>query len=782
MSNLNTDGGNQGQGANIAAVVSIGTLAFTVISPLSLVTAIVFWGLYQFGRIRPKVLAAFTGLYALIVGIMTLIGIPVIAWYAQSLNGLFLAATKELEFTSQFVLQVLGRQLPLSILIGALLGTILVAVRHKVHPKWDEDELAETPWRRIKRKRNTKLLRNGKYQSKVGSVFGINDETGDIAIQSDKEAAAHTFVVGASGTGKTQGMATLGQGYIARGHGMIIIDNKGGADIPKIFYDYAQEAGVGFYHWVICKDKASYTGPDPDGPASWDALARGDASRRRDMVLSLREWSEAHYENIVSSYLQTAFNVILATPEYASHEDTLTQIMNICNIDSLRLRADKLPKGMEYEPLRREVRSFTQGKVDPAMKSAVAGMGSIIQNLSSGSAGNWLHAPQDENGKEIVLSDIARRGDIVVFSLDTSNYEKTAPIIANLIVQDLKTVTSELRVNPQKHPTHIFIDEFSAMNSVGIQGLINKARDAKMPILLSTQALGDLRLKNPAFMDQLIGTINAFIIHRANALSDAETLAGIAGRAKTLKQSHRVVDGGDMDSSTSGTIQEVVDYAVSPEAIMELKLGEMFYIAKSPVQRREKIIIIPDEKHLTGAQRYKKNTPEPKEQEQWDDSNTEVEVEIEPTPVTRKKPLKPVSSVIEEEVQEEEYFAPTFEIKPSKTDFMNNGRRPLEVTQKPATQPLPSTSKLPPRKPLPNMTPPPSRPGGLPSRPAGSTGSLPLPPVRNKPTKADELPSTPEVRKTLPIPPGGVKRPTPPPVRKPSVAPTKQGKTGDGWF
>lgn len=758
MSNENTEGG---QGGNIATAVAIIVLAFTVISPLSLVTAIVFWSMYHFGRVRPKVLAAYSGIYAALL-LVTGFGIRAVAWYAQSLNGLLLAAKQEVEVNAAFVLKVLGFQLPLSILIGAILGSILVAFRHKVHPKWELSELATTPWQKFKRKRNIKLLKQGKYHAKDGSAFGIKDQTGTVAIQTDAESSAHTFVVGASGTGKTQGMATLGHGFITRGHGLIFIDNKGAGDIPQIFYDYAQETGKNFYHWVITPDKASYTGPDPDGPSYWDALARGDASRRRDMVLSLREWSEAHYENIVSSYLQTAFNVMLATPDYGSHEDTLTQIMSICNIESLKLRADKLPKGLAYEALRKEVRSFTQGKIDPAMRSSVASMGSIIQNLRSGSAGNWLRAPQDENGKEIVLADIARRGDIVVFSLDTSNYEKTAPVIANLIIQDLKTVTSELRNDPQEHPTHVFIDEFSAMNSVGIQGLVNKARDARMPILLSTQALGDLRLKNPAFMDQLIGTINAFIIHRANALSDAETLSGIAGRAKNLQTVYHVDNAHDMASASSGTMKEVVDYAVSPEEIMELKLGEMFYIAKSPVQRREKIIIIPDESHLTGAQRYKKTSAVAPE-ETWEEG------------------VAPESSETEEEETNEEetptldedYFTPQFEIKPSKTDFMKRNRTPVRenpVAQTPVTRPAAPT-----RKPLPSMTP--SSRAKLPSRPQRTV--LPIESTETTPSPTDSIKNTTPTRRPLPPAP---KKPVSNPPRKPSTPPAKQGKTGDGWF
>ena len=171
---------------------------------------------------------------------------------------------------------------------------------------------------------------------------------------------------------------------------------------------------------------------------------------------------------------------------------------------------------------------------------------------------------------------------------EIANYGMQAALIANLIIQDLKTVSSELRVQPAAQPFQVIIDEFSAVGSEHIIGLVNKSRDANMPVTLTTQALADLRQHSPTLQDQLLGIVNSFIIHRANKFDDAEELAGLSGKIIRKRFNEAVTYKTGFLSRGSavgtGTIEDVEESTILPQDIQSLGTGEFYYINKNPMR------------------------------------------------------------------------------------------------------------------------------------------------------------------------------------------------------
>ena len=577
-------------------------IALVIVSPLAVITAALGYLSFTRWRIKPGVVAQ--AALALTV-IFTLTGLT---WYSASgYLGSFLGFIDSVRtdgFSALALAKSLAIQAPLSLIVGSWAGSAYSAWRWYRRSVWEVSNFRLTPRQWFRKRANISDIREDKKSPRSGATLGISPQ-GDRVIQSEKEAAAHSFFIGASGSGKTTTALVEARDYIKQGHGYVFLDLKGAGDVPAALAEYASRYGRRFQHFLFHDPRKEYTGPAQDGPAFYDPLARGDASRRKDMVISGRQWSDDYYKILSSAYLQTAFEVMIGSPRPGI--DAFTDIISLLDPSNLAMRAQALPDDPYYDEVREEVHKVTSRRLERTEQSALDGMQRELQTIRSSTAGRWLRLDADKE-KNIDIYRAAGRGDVIVFSLDALTYPETAKLVANLIISDLKTVTGDLLAAPTRNPLHVFIDEFSALDSEGITGLINKSRSAGMPISLATQALGDLKRIDPAFLEQLLGIINCFVIHRANTLDDAETLSGIIGKDKKwevrLGIEHTSGTFGSIGKGAAtgtGMIDKVEDFIVSPKVIQDLRAGQVIYVAKSPESRVVEVQVIPEKDDLTSS-------------------------------------------------------------------------------------------------------------------------------------------------------------------------------------
>lgn len=584
-------------------LIALAALIFAVLSPVLTLVVLACRFAFTKGRIHFSVFGIFGGIISLIMLITNSLS-RVVSLYGSSFQH-FLTKISENDgvtfgaIVGSYVTAAI-RQAPFAIPLGFLIGFVLCWYMWIRRPVWKTTQFRLTPWQWYRRKQNIKAIQEDRKSPNHGATIGVN-QAGDKVLQKDEESAMHTFIPGASGSGKTTTMMLQARDHVRRGHPLIFIDLKGGSDVPSILHEYAERYGRKFYHWQILDRNEPYSGPSETGPSYYDPLSRGDASRRKDIVIAGRKWTEDYYKGIASSYLQTAFNVAIASPPEVEG-DSITDLISLLNPKNLQTRANKMPTGGYYDEIREYVREW-QGNLDTGSRSAISSILRDLQNLKGSSAGQWLRRPaENSKGEMINLQEIAYSDSIVVFSLDSLNYEHLAPLVANFIIQDLKTVTSSLLREKSDTPLHVYIDEFSAIDSANIINLVNKAREAGVHVTLATQALGDLKKIDPTFVDQFIGNINCFIIHRANVDDDLEVYAGLTGR--TLKwraiygvehTSAGLLGGVGKGAATGhGSVREVDDYNVSAQEIQDLTRGQAYYVAMSPKRRIELVNVIPE--------------------------------------------------------------------------------------------------------------------------------------------------------------------------------------------
>lgn len=608
-------------------------IAFFVLSPIGALTSIAGYVAFTVFRYSWKVVGGTTAIYAALFLVFGGLRPGFLRRYfspwTDLLNAVFgpkghpgLGETVAHQWPHWLLAQA-----GLSLLLGGLFATALTAYKWVRRAEWDIDGNRRRPgpyevWRL---KKNVAAIANATIDPKDGHTIGTN-ETGKLIVQTVAEGSAHTLVAGGSGSGKTTTMLSMIRDDIRKGEAVIFVDLKGATDVPEQLAEWSARYGRKFMHWTIQDKRAPYKGP-AEGPAFYDPIGRGDPSRRKDLLIESQKWDVEYYKTVIANYLQTAFTLADRVPD--PNADSFTDLAALLDTKKLSLRAGHL---LRHSPLTVEAQQALYGQpadykwwewighvLDPEIvtllsavdatvngmeeseRSGIRNMSARIQVLTNSVAGDWLK--KDPTGqRDINLRNVAHEGWVVVFTLDSANYAQTARQIGGLIIQDIQTLSSELRHEPARTPTHLYIDEFSAVGSDNVLGLLARARDAKIPVTLSTQALADLKKADDDFLDQCMGIVNCFIVHRANQEHDAEVLAGLTGKHKVMKTQYGIemtsgMPGGMTAGAATGSgfVREEEEYVIPPSKIQSLKTGELVYIANSPNRRFEFVKVTPED-------------------------------------------------------------------------------------------------------------------------------------------------------------------------------------------
>lgn len=594
-------------------------LVFVVVSPMGLAVAALVYGV-GFSRLKfsHQVLAAAAAAYTLpylfVFNGLSSLGRYFSPW--ADLREGFRTQTLS-ETVADSWMGWLLVQAPFSLFLGLVSGAAYAGWRWFRRPEWQTHDRRPSPWQLYLKRKVSAQIAADLDGPAHGSTLGV-DEYGQRVVKTDEQGAPHTLYVGASGSGKTTTMLSEVRDSIRRGHGVVIVDLKGSADIPEQVAAWCDRYGRTFHHWALHDPQKGYRGP-ADRPSYYDPIGRGDPTRKANLVIDSYQWDAAYYRDIAWNYMQTMFRVAERVPPPRS-VNSFTDAVALCDIRRLAERAATLyaasPRRTAAESDGGEVAlaagtqwhenlhlladastaemlsSVASVVVRPeeGERSAIRSLGQRMAILTQSIAGPFLRL-DPEGTHNIDLRAAADEGQVIVFSLDSSVYEALSSQVGSLIIQDIKTVSGELRQDPAPHPLHVYVDEFSVLGSDNISGLLSKARDAAVPVVLSTQALADLERVDPHFVDQVQGVVNCFVVHRTNTERDAIIMAGLTGRHSAVKTRYNIEMASGIPGSIStgaatgqGMIEQIMDFRVTPEKFQDLGRGECVFIAKSPEQ------------------------------------------------------------------------------------------------------------------------------------------------------------------------------------------------------
>lgn len=402
--------------------------------------------------------------------------------------------------------------------------------------------------------------------------LGVDAETNgplDLALPAD--LAAHVFLPGASGSGKTTTVARLADGALANGYGVVIIDAKAGG-LGGTAHKLAARYGVPF-HLV-----------DPDDPSSLGYNpCTGDAASVANKLVGAFTYGPAAeiYKNIAME----AVPVVVRGLQAANEPVTLDTLYSAFGPRGMTNIAHKLP---DDERIRERLLDLEAGD-DRTSSSGRAGLQRRLGALLEGKFGDlfrvhptldWDQALAQPSVTYIALSALASSEDV--------------ELMGRVIAQDLKQVCArrlrQLANGDELAPILAVFDEFAALNEAEqLADLLLQARQALMPTVISTQYLPETTSLRKACLGA-----GLLVVHRVEA-EDAEAIASQFGTRRGSEVTHQV----DYETgfSEKGSIRRVEKFNVHPNELRNFDKGQV--AVKSVSQRRYTIARIYYDQELT---------------------------------------------------------------------------------------------------------------------------------------------------------------------------------------
>jgi hypothetical protein len=375
------------------------------------------------------------------------------------------------------------------------------------------------------------------------------------------ELGLHTFLPGATGSGKTTTLERLADGAMASGSGLVIIDCKGGS-LGTTAKKLAARHGLPFI--VVDPDDPATVGYNP---------CTGSPSDVANKLIGSFAFGEAGeiYKQVGMNVIPLVVKGLIATGVPV----TLVTIAEALDANGLRLLAKKVDdvapdtdssnedqKTVTVRALADQLRDFV-GDGDVAGKNGVSGLKFRLGALIQGSFG-----PLFSVAKELDWDAVFATPTVVYVSLPVTAASEDVELLGRVIIQDLKQACGRrLRQAPDSMaPTLIAIDEFAALKDAKqIIDLLLQARQAKLPLVLSTQLLPqDPDLRSAVLQCGLI------IAHRLQA-ADAEEIAAQFGTRTAWKVTHQI--DWETAETAKGTIRDVDEYVVHPNTLRQLPQG-----------------------------------------------------------------------------------------------------------------------------------------------------------------------------------------------------------------
>ncbi len=381
-----------------------------------------------------------------------------------------------------------------------------------------------------------------------GVLLGIDKATKKPVILTNRQLNVHTLILGTPGTGKTTTIMNIVESAAQNKLGCIFIDAKGSKGaIEKI-----QAIGVKYERPVRVFSLNEGVGE------TWNPLAKGNTSERRDKVIALFNYSLDFFENMAKDYIYTAFTV-------------WDQI-------GIRPNLEQFVSALDVAELNRMIR---QNNLDIDLSSFneehLLGIIKPLQDIGKTLKGKLAPDPDVIGDEPIDLLESIKNGEIVVFSLQIMRYPKFVPVIGRLITLDIKTAAIDLEDHPKM--TYVVMDEFGSFANVEVVNVLNQAREFGVCAFLATQELiGDLGVIEKNMVNSVMGNINTIISMRQNGSESASAVSEWMGTRVKTATTYQFNENG---ATGGGTVTpDTHEYVVHPNTIKNLDMGEAIICTK----------------------------------------------------------------------------------------------------------------------------------------------------------------------------------------------------------
>lgn len=530
------------------------------------IAAFGLWSLFRYGRNRLSVVTAVAG----VVALLALITVGVNAPGA-------LEAFGNLGSIKDYVPSLVGLWIGVSLLIGAPFGFFFVAAearRLRKNPYLTQLEgswrykfkYKRTPVELARRKNNIKKLKNALLVTDDKAPMGLDEKTDEVVSRFDTEARKHTFMTGATGSGKTITMQSLISADIETGKTVVVVDFKRSPKFAAKLAAWSEDNDAEFYHFMN-GDVSEYDIPRSKGQCYYDPLKSGTPTSKADMVLGMREYDSnaAVYKAAMQQLLQVLFGMLkVADKKEARGIDwnhggmfQLASVMSGNGLGELATACSmEVPAGSTKWTYTKPGAGGVAGAQEvtvntPMAKNAIElseamrSKGPLTQardelqgqmrTIIASEYGQWMRTGNSPEDREIDLFELTRQGgNVILFSLNSDSEPEFAQYVGSMIFADLTNISALRRNAGSENQVNIYVDEFQAVPPTAVTSLLEKSRESRMALTIAQQSFDQVvasaKTAGEAYLNSILDTCANFISHAGATEDSATRLSKLLGK------------------------------------------------------------------------------------------------------------------------------------------------------------------------------------------------------------------------------------------------------------
>jgi type IV secretory pathway TraG/TraD family ATPase VirD4 len=351
--------------------------------------------------------------------------------------------------------------------------------------------------------------------------------------------SAHSYIVGAAGSGKTNLISILQENHMKNSIPVIFVDPK--ADMESL---------LTFEH--LCKkyNRTCYIFHENYvNSVVLNPLKEGTVNLIVDRIMNSFKFENEFYK----------------TTSEQSIRDTVTK---------LKATRTEVTFDLIYEFM----------KLNHNNENTIGMVGHLERIVKSDFA-HLLKESPGHNTKSI--KDIRKEKACLYIGLSTQGYGETAKALARIFVEEmLYTSYIQLGTTFDSHfsmnnPLAIYFDEFGAIATPRFLELQNKCRGAGMQLFMAMQSPNDIKLIDENLTGLLIENSANLFVFKQRFDDSSNMLAKTLGTVVGKKQTYQTEDG---SLGTRGSERDVNEFICHPDIIKNLKKGQCVVLQHDPTR------------------------------------------------------------------------------------------------------------------------------------------------------------------------------------------------------
>lgn len=376
---------------------------------------------------------------------------------------------------------------------------------------------------------------NVKTTTEIQDALGIDTKTRREFLLKEVDFRRHSFIVGASGFGKTNLISILQEHSLRGNKPIIFFDPKGDMEalttFQKICEKYQKPCYIFSEHY---KDSISL-----------NPLMEGTVNQVVDRIMRSFEWSEPYYRDASRRSLTKALQKLEKEGEAFTLQKVFDELVRLESKENIGLIAK-------------------------------------LEAILVSDFGRILNA---DGSDALTLSKIRDEKACLYIGLSTQGYGETATAVGKLFLGELlynsyKTLSKE-DSQGLENPISIYFDEFGSLVTPEFIELQNKCRGAGMELTLAVQTASDIDRVNPDLTKQVIENAGNLFILKQRLQEGASIFSEAIGTIISKKQTYRVENG---EQQKTGSEREVHELVVHPDIIKNLGIGQCVLLRQGPTR------------------------------------------------------------------------------------------------------------------------------------------------------------------------------------------------------